>query len=319
MATSGVTNYSVTELDIITDALQNIGVIGAAETSIAAEDYAVARRKLNLLMKQWTAQIDFAPGLKMWTRRRGYLFLQKNQVAYSLGPTGDECASESYVTSTLASAASGGAGTVTLVSATGFSSAMRIGVLLDSGSFQWTTINGAPAGNVVTLTATLTGAAAAGARVFAYTSKILRPFEIQTAVMRDTNGNDSPFDIGQILEQYEAVPSKSDPGTPLSGYFEAKRTNATLYIDAAPDDVTDVLRFVYLSYVEDVSSTTHDIDFPAEWFRPLSLQLAMDCAIPFSRSVTPELKAMRDEALIMAKRAYPERLVIEYQNEPDAY
>ena len=64
MATSGTTSYSVTELDIITDALQNVGAVGASETSIDPSDYGVARRKLNMLIKQWAAQIDFAPGLR---------------------------------------------------------------------------------------------------------------------------------------------------------------------------------------------------------------------------------------------------------------
>lgn len=319
MATSGTTSYSVTELDIITDAMQNIGAIGAAETSIAAEDYVVARRKLNMLIKQWAAQIDFAPGLKMWTRRRGFLFPQASQTVYSLGPTGDECASETYVTSTLASSESVGAGTVTLVSATGFASGGRIGILLDSGAFQWTTINGAPAGAVVTLTAVLTGAASAGARVFAYTSKIHRPFEIETASLRDTNGDDFPLRVSALLEEHEAISSKSALGTPQDLYFEAKRTNAKLYLDCQPSDLTEVIRLVYMSYVEDMSATTNDVDFPAEWYRALSGQLSIDLCVPFSRPVTQDLKDYAAQGLLMAKRAYPERSNAEYQNNPDCY
>lgn len=319
MATSGTTSYSVTELDVITDAMQDAGIIGAADTTIDSDDYAVARRKLNLLIKQWSSQIDFAPGLKMWTRRRGYLFLQADQIVYSLGPSGDECAADSYVTSTLASSASGGAGTITLVSATGFSASMRIGVLLDSGSIQWTTINGAPAGAVVTLTANLTSAASAGARVFAYTSKVLRPFEIKTASLRDTASDDFGMDVHTVLEAYEAIGSKADEGTPSALYFEAQRTNAKVYLDCAPTDLTDVIRFVYMSYIEDMSATTNDVDMPAEWFRPLAAQLAIDICPAFGRSVTPEMKLKRDEALAMAKNAYPERSVAEYQNCPDEY
>ena len=319
MATSGTTSYSVTELDVITTAMQDAGIIGAADTTINSDDYDVARRKLNMLIKQWASQIDFAPGLKMWTRRRGFLFLQSNQVAYSLGPSGDECAADSYVTSTLASSASGGAGTVTLVSATGFAASMRIGVLLDSGAFQWTTINGAPAGAVVTLTATLTGAASAGARVFAYTSKVQRPFEIITASLHDTAGTDTTMLASSILEDYEAIMTKTADGTPQSLYFEAQRTNAKVYLDCQPSDLTDVIRFVYYAYIEDMSATTNDVDMPAEWFRPLAAQLTIDLCPAFGRSVTPEMKFARDEALTIAKNAYPERITAEYQNCPDDY
>lgn len=319
MATSGTTTYSVTELDVITDAMQDAGIIGAADTTIDSADYAVARRKLNLLIKQWSSQIDFAPGLKMWTRRRGYLFLQSSQVAYSLGPSGDECAADTYVTSTLSVAAAASAGTITLTSATGFSASMRIGILLDSGSFQWTTINGAPSGNVVTLTVALTGAAAIGARVFAYTSKVMRPFEIDTAVLRDTNGDDVPMGVSLLLEDYESISSKSDTGTPANLYFEAQRTNVKVYLDCQPSDLTDVVRFVYRSYIEDMSATTNDVDMPAEWFRPLAAQLAIDICPAFGRGVTPEMKLKRDEALAMAKNAYPERSNADYQNCPDVY
>ena len=153
MATSGTTSFSVTELDILTDAAGNIGLIDPGH-ELDPEMVVTLRRKLNMLIKQWTAQADYAPGLKMWTRRRGFLFLQKSQAVYSLGPSGDECAAESYVTTTLAAGASSGASTVTVASIAGLASAMRIGVLLASGSFQWTTINGAPSGATVTLTAT---------------------------------------------------------------------------------------------------------------------------------------------------------------------
>lgn len=319
MATSGTTSYSVTELDIITDAMQDAGIIGAAETSIDSADYAIARRKLNMLIKQWVSQIDFAPGLKMWTTRRGFLFLQANQVAYSLGPSGDECAADSYVTSTLASTASGGAGTITLVSATGFAASMRIGVLLDSGAFQWTTINGSPAGNVVTLTATLTGAATAGARVFAYTSKVHRPFEMVTASMLDTNGDEMPLRVHTVVEDYEAISNKTEVGDPQELYFEGQRTNAKVYVDCQAQDLTEVVRFVYRSYVEDMSATTNDVDFPAEWYRALSAQLAIDVCIPFSRPVTNEMRERAAQALLMAKNAYPERITAEYQNCPDDY
>ncbi len=318
MATSGTTSFSVTELDIITDALENLGVYGAGET-ISADDIVTVRRKLNMLMKQWTAQIDFAPGLKMWTRRTGWLFMQKNQVAYSLGPTGDEVAAETYYGTTLAASASLGAGTITVTTVTGIATTMRIGILLDSGSMQWTTVNGAPAGSVVTLTATLTGAAAAGNAVYVYASKIHRPFEIVTAVRRDSAGNDTPMDPNLSIDEYELIAAKSQTSSPSALYFEAKRTNATAYLNCAPERLTEVIRLRYLSYVEDLTATTQDVDFPAEWFRALSSQLAMDCAPVFEKEVKPELKLMRDESVRIAQRAYPEKSVAFFECEPDGY
>lgn len=317
MATSGTTAYSVTESDIITDVLVNIGVKETGQT-IDIDDYTMVRVKLNMLVKQWTSQ-DFAPGLKMWCRRRGFLFLQANQVAYSLGPTGDECAADIYYTSTTTVASLSGASTITLASVTGFATTMRIGVLLSSGSIQWTTINGAPSGLIVTLTATLTADVASGARVFCYAAKIQRPFEIVSSVLHDTQGNDAPVDPDLSIGDYEAIPSKTATGTPQGFYFEAKRTNAVAYLDCQPTDLTNVIRIVYSSYVEDFTASTDTVDFPAEWFKALSAQVTLDCCPAFRKKATDEMKLMRDEGLRIAQHAYGETSEAQYESCPDTY
>jgi hypothetical protein len=317
MATSGTVTFSVNELDIITDALETIGFKDPDE-ALDADDIVAARRKLNMIVKQWSSQLDFAPGLKMWTRRRAYLFLQDGQVSYSLGPSGDH-ATETYVSTTLSANAASSAGTVTVTSATGISSGDYIGVLMDSGSIHWTTVNGAPSGGTVTLTTAMAGAASSGARVFAYTTKMRRPFELESGARRDVDGNDTPIDVNMSLAEYEVIPSKTSEGSPSRLYFEAQRTNAKAYIDCAPEDCSEVIRLVYLSYIEDFTSTTDDADFPAEWARALSVQLAKDCCLPYGRPVPPALDQLLAEALAMARKAYPETSEYEYQNCPDSY
>jgi hypothetical protein len=318
MATSGTTAYGVTELDILTSAAVKLGV---AENGQAPDVDAttILRRNLNMLMKQWVAQADYAPGLKMWTRRLGYLFMQKSQVVYSLGPTGDEAAADSYVATTLANSAAGGVGTVTVADATGIVSAMRIGILLDSGTMQWTTVSGTPSGAVVTLGAALSSAASSGNAVYVYTSKVQRPFEIVTAVLRDASGSDTPMDPNLSVEEYEAIPSKTSEGTPSRLYFEAQRTNAKVSIDCAPSALTNVIRFKYLAYPEDTTASTQDMDFPAEWFKPLVGQLVIDSAPDFSRAVTVDMKLYRDEGLALARNAYPAKSIAYYQSDPDSY
>jgi hypothetical protein len=317
MATSGTVTYSVAEIDIITDALSEIGCLGEDQTLNPA-DIVLARRKLNLIVKQWTSQLDFAPGLKMWTRRTGYVFLQDGQVQYALGPSGDH-ATDNYVRTTMTASEALGAWTITVASVTGIATAYYIGVQLDSGSIQWTTVNGSPAGSVVTLTATLTGAASSGNTVFCYQTKMRRPFELLSGSLRDASGNDTPVDVNMGLAEYEVIYSKTSEGSPARLYFEAQRTNAAAYLDCAPDDVTSVLRIPYLSYIEDFTTASNDADFPAEWARPLCLQLANDCARPFGVTVPPDLKQDLAEALAMARKAYPERVVADYQSSPDEY
>lgn len=317
MATSGTVTYSVTEADIIKDALIEIGYLDPDETP-TANDIVTARRKLNLIVKQWTSQLDFAPGLKMWTRRRAYLFLQDGQVSYSLGPSGDH-ATETYVTTTLSTAEATSSTSLGLTSFTGMSASDNIGIVLDDGSIHWTTISGTP-GSTTTIATGLASGASAGNRVFTYTTKMRRPFELVTAVRRDTDGNDSPVDVNMGLQEYEAIYSKTSEGSPSRLYFEAQRTNAKVYLDCAPEDTTEVIRMVYLSYIEDFSAQTNDAEFPSEWYRALCLQLANDCSRSFGRGdVKPGLKIDLQEALAMARKAYPESTVLEYQSIPDEY
>src|SRR6185369_11789320 len=106
MSSSGVTNYSVTEREVIEAAASKIGVLESGQ-ALDNSDLLIFRRNLNMIVKQWVAQADFAPGLKMWTRRRAYLFLQDGQVEYDIGPSGDECAAEEYVYTTVAVSGSG--------------------------------------------------------------------------------------------------------------------------------------------------------------------------------------------------------------------
>jgi hypothetical protein len=317
VSTSGTVTFSVNESDIISDALENIGYKDPAET-ISGNDLVVARRKLNMIVKQWTSQNDFAPGLKMWTRRTAYLFLQDGQVQYALGPSGDH-ATESYAHTTLTAAAAQGAGTITVGSVTGIATTYSIGVLLDSGAIQWTTVNGAPSGLVVTLTATLTGAASSGNAVFCYQTKMRRPFELLSGSRRDTSGNDTPVDVHMSLAEYEAIYSKTSEGSPSRVYFEAQRTNAAAYLDCAPADCSEVIRLPYLSYIEDFTSTTNDADFPAEWARALTAQLSMDCCLPFSRPVPQALPGILADALAMARKAYAQKCEAFYESGPDEY
>jgi hypothetical protein len=317
VSSSGVTSYSVTELEIIKAIMGKIGVGETGQTP-DADDIDTIRRNLNMIYKQWVAQADFAPGLKMWTRRRAYLFLTPDQVEYSIGPSGDECAAEEYVPMELAAISAAGGATVTVTDASDAVVAMRIGVLTSTGALHWTTI-ASKASNVITLTDVLPANVAAGDAVFAYTSKPVKPFEITSAALRDTDEQDSPMDPNLSIDEYEQIPGKKTDGTPSRLYFEAKKDSCRVYLNCAPDDVSKVVRLVYHSYVEDTSVQTQDVDFPAEWFRPLVMQGAIDSAPDFGAPMKPEWKLLRDESLSMARNAHPLKSVAFYQSEPDEY
>ena len=319
MATSGTTTYSVNVQDIYEDALTSVGAFDASMSAIPAEHLPLCERKLNMIVKQWSADSDFAPGLKMWARRRGYLFLQSGQVEYDLGPSGDPTSDGEYVTTTLTAASATSDTTLTVASITGISDTNPIGVVLDDGSIHWTTVNGSPSGVTVTITTGVASNAASGRRVFVYSSLMRKPFEVISASLRDAEGIDSPVDPYMSLAEYEAIPNKTSGGQPYAFYLEPKRTTATAYLNCAPDDVTKVVRMVYLSQIEDMSALTDDVDFPAEWFRPLAAQLTIDLCPSFGRPVSVDMTTTRNEALALARNANPARSEAYFVSDPDEY
>lgn len=299
MTTSGTTTYSVNETTLIQDAYET-ATIYEAGSSVSPDDYALARRKLNMIAKQLSGSSDYSPGLKMWARKTGYLFLAKNTGSYSFGPSGDHC-TESYAQTTLASNAAGGASTVVVSSATGIANTYYIGIELDSGTLQWTTVNGAPSGTTVTLTATLTSAASSGNAVFCYQTKARNPIEILSVVRRTSAGLDNPMGFTMSLEQYESIQNKERDGVPTDSYWQYGLTNSTVKIDYQPSDATDVLRVVFLSPAEDYSATTDTIEYPQTFYRYLSALLARDLCIAFGKVVSPDLKELIAESGAIAK------------------
>ena len=313
MATSSSYDFSVTRDDIFIDAFGAIG-IGNEGESLTGNMKNRASRLLNMIVQQLSGRPDMAPNMKVWTREHSTLFLQKDQYEYSLGPasTDDHATSDSYVSTTLSAAASSGAGTLTVTSITGISSGDYVGVLMDSGSWHWTTVNGAPSGSTVTLTDVTTGAAASGKTVYTYTNKIQKPLDIIEMNRRESNGDDTPLD-SLILSQYHAIPDKDADGEPTAFYYEEKVAIGKLFFDTAPTDATDVIKFVYLRPIQDFDAATDNPEFPKVWFRALVYMLAVDLAPVYGKPVSNDLKELKAEAMGIVRQEDPEKVVVYFE------
>ncbi len=301
--TSGSVDFSVSRDDIITAALRLNRSIGADETP---GDWHISQSAffLNMLVKQWQGKADFGANLKEFARKTAYLFLQKDQSVYSLGPSGDNWTS-SYSTTTLGAAKSASATAVTLSSAIG-ADADAIGIQLDDGSIGWSTISAGGGTTGITLPANSLGEASNGARVFTYTSKARRPLGLLTAVLRNTQTKDQPLQVNKTRQDYEAIGDKTAEGTPSWIAYEATLTNGTIYLDCEPSDATNVVRVVFLGAPEDFDAISDTPDYPQEWYKPLVGQLSIDTAPIFGVPVTAEMKLFRDEGLSIAQNTRPE-------------
>lgn len=83
MATSGSVDYTLTQSEVIYEALQLIGVYDPEET-ISSADFDTASRSLNMMLKTWSAD-----GVKLWKRATATLTLVADQKSYTIGTGGD--------------------------------------------------------------------------------------------------------------------------------------------------------------------------------------------------------------------------------------
>lgn len=267
MAVSGSIDFGQTRDDAITEALELIGVLGEGE-SPNANQLSSCARTLNLMIKAWQGR-----GVNIFAVETVYVFLAKDTSSYTLNASGDH-STNSYVSTTLSAAASSGASTITVSTITGMSNGDFIGVELDDGTLDWTTINGAPSGSTVTLTATLDSAAASGNRVFVYTTKANRPLKVLEAYRRTAQGIDVPLDV-TTDRAYHLLADKNTDGVVNTVYYDPQITSPTLYVWPQTSEVTDVIMLRVKRTLNDLDSATDDIDFPQEWYHAIALNLAL--------------------------------------------
>ncbi|MDP6801110.1 MAG: hypothetical protein QF744_14975 [SAR202 cluster bacterium] len=304
MATSGSVDFAVTRTQIVNQALEKIGAIAQGETP-SAEDSVSAVLTLNALVKVWQAE-----GIKIWTRRVAYLFTSKSQGRYTLGPNSSDHAAEfaDAVFTTLSADAASGASSISVTSSTGMATADYIGVVLDDGTIDWDTISAIP--GAVTLTGTLSGAAASGNAVFSYTTKIARPLQVLDAQRTNTSNQDTPM-IMVPKETYERIPNKTETGKTNQVFYQPEIPDGFIHLWPEPEDSSDRMRLTCIFPIEDFDDTSNNPDLPQEWILPLIWNLAED--------LLPNYAVPQADARMVIAGAEKYKAIVEmYDQEPDS-
>ena len=341
MALSNSFSFSVTATDVIRESMLNIGAIGENETP-TAQEFNDCQRKLNMLTKQWMGKQDFAPGLKMWTRARGALFLSSSKGKYQLGPTGDNWAggvatspTSTHQTNQATVAASAGATGLTI--GTGSIGNLTLGdfvvVQLASGdifSSNVGAINSGAGGFTFGNSNTLPSAINVGTYVWNYTVKGQRPLAITTGVLRDSSNNDIPLNV-MTLEDYEFLPTKTMPtylGDPTAWYYESQIGSqlyapvitgpGMVYLDVGgAQDVTKHIHFVYLRPTMDIVNPGDNFEYPQQWYRALCWGLSREICAMFDAEWTKDMDANLSESLGMCRQADAENTSMYFQPNDD--
>lgn len=295
MATSGSVDFSLTRNELIKGAYRLIG-IGTEGETLSNYEIASGAEALNLMTKAWQAQ-----GIHLWQYGEATLFLEVGKQSYDIGPTGDHC-TLSYVETALSADEASASTSIDVDSDSGISDGDNIGIVLDDGSIHWDTVNGAPAGNVVTITNGLSGAASEDNVVYAYTSKINRPLKIHNVRLEQDDGDETEM-LQWARSDYMIQPSKATQGTPTQWFFSPQLTNGKLYLWPTTNTVDHVVNFTAELPIEDFDAASNDPDFPVEWLEAikwnLAVRLAVEYGVPQQRIALVEAKAKQflDDAL----------------------
>ncbi len=268
MATSGIVTLSTTQDKLIRRAYRLLGLIKVGGTR-APEEMNNAAEALNSMLKQWDSD-----DVGLWLIKPVTLYPEKNAVSYDLGPTGDH-ATLSGVSTATSAAASSGSGTISVDSVTGIADTYNIGVELDSGSFQWTTVNGTPVGLVVTLTTVLSDDVDDGATVVSYATKINRPLRIKNPRYKNSSGYERPLDMWS-RSQYQDITNKTTAvgDGPTSVYYDPQLTDGVLYTWPVNANVDGEILFDSQTPMETMVARSDEPLFADEWQNAIAINLA---------------------------------------------
>lgn len=277
MATSNSIDFNLNRNETIELAFQNLGIYGTGDT-IDSADLDFANKTLNLMLKSWQAK-----GILPHVKTEATLFMTTSTASYSLPGAN---ASDTIVATTLSADEAAAQTVLSITSTTGMTAADNIGIELDDGTRQWTTIASVDSSTQVTVDDALTGAAASGSTVFSYTTAMRRPLDILSIRLKNKDGNER--ELTKISrEEYFANVDKDNSAEPTNFFYDPSRSTGTLYLWPTGDDISDRLTMTYRRTIQDLDSASDDLDLPQEWQEPVMLNLAVRMAPAFGVADTP--------------------------------
>ena len=265
MATSGTIDFEVNAAEIVQDA---IAICSArnSEIPLTNNETSDGIRALNKMVKHWQTQ-----SIHLWKRDEGVLFLQVGKQSYDIGgATVDEaCLFDDFVHTQISTAASSGANTLVVDSTTGMTASDKIGIELDDGTRQWTTIVSVDSSTGLTITATLTDDVAVDNTVFTYTTDIDRPLRVDQARRRRITDTTEVTLDEWGREDYFGQTAKASQGTPTAYFYDPRLSEGRFYVWQTASDVNQVIFFTLQRTIEDFDISTNTPDFPVEIYQLL--------------------------------------------------
>lgn len=300
MSTSGSTDFTLNTNEVVSEILELLGVI-APGTSAPTEWYMTTLRTINMMLKDWVTD-----GIKLYLETEGFLFLQVNEARYRIGEVVDDdaLATEYLDTTTLSDAALGDT-SLTITTSDGIGVDDIVGIELDDGTMQWSTVSSIPDSTSISIDDALTDNASEGNAVYTYDPANItgRPIEISSVRLHDTDSQTDRVLKCISRREYFNLPSKAVSGNPTQYYVDKQRDYTSIYVYPVSDNTRNVLYVTGRRMVEDLDSALNDLDLPPEFISAVIYNAAVRVAPKFGKSQTVS-ELVGGNASITSQAAY---------------
>lgn len=132
-----------------------------------------------------------------------------------------------------------------------------------------------------------------------------KAIKITDVVFRNSDDQDTPMFALTRDEYWRLSDKTSTSSQPTQYYFNPERTSSTITVWPVPDATaaTGTIEVTYQRQIEDITATTNEVDFPAEWLDAITYQLAVRLASRYGLDVNRRYILNREaaEALELAK------------------
>jgi len=262
--------------DIIDAALETIGVKESDESAQAA-DVLTATKFLNRMIKRLQST-----GAHLFTRDLATLFISTGVVEYQIGGSAD--ATESFDQTTTTAALTATTTTIPVTSVTGILVGDQLGVRLDDGTINFSTVISITVLDVE-ITTGLVSSAASGNVVYFYTTRLGKALRIPDARRKQSGQEIQMIQLGRM--DYLDLPNKDSQGTPVQFYYDPKQDTGNLFIWPAPASTETLINFSYYKPLDVFDDSADRAEFPNEWVEALVMGLADRLFFVFAQPKPP--------------------------------
>lgn len=314
------TDYSITRNDVITEALEYLGILPEGGTPSPNQITSMART-LNMLLKHWQGQ-----GINLYLARETFLFLfdgvgTYNQLDYN-GTTGlDIDRKHAYVSEYQKIAFAESSTTVVTVNESFLSGSPVadavatdiIGIPLENGTMHWAEITAVGSSGSFSKSFTFANHALSSATAPDTTKDLIvgitypgRPVNILTASLRHIyDDTDVPLEVLSISD-YNMLPNKTTAGTPNQVFYNKETITGDLRTWPIVDDPYRVLVLwtqVPISDIESDTALISNFGIPQEYMLAISYSLA-EAALVKNAPPPDQIKLIKQGAQMYRDEAF---------------